>query len=437
MADQLAVYSLEQHRRHLAAREQEVLAAMSSASARKLGLLEQELAHLREMLADLSGSHAEMRQSLTRRLTMLSKMHNQVRADKLRAAQSAMAMGDTSAASDLFAAIEAEQSEAVGRAADAARQQALIALESVRFIEARAHIERAAGLAPDNYEILRDAATVMAACGDVKNRLRYETAAVRAAKDTYGLNSAETAESLSRLASVYQSMGGAAEAERLFLRALDIDIARLGENHPHIAARLNNIANLYRDQGRSQEAEEMLLRAIAIGEGGVGADHPEYAIWLNNLAGLYRSMGRLEEAEPLMIRALDITRRAYGETHPSTAIRLNNLAGLRRAMGRFDDAEKLYLLAIRIDKAALGPDHPDLAIDLNNLGLLYEAVGRLKDARRVFEQAGKIFAHRLGGAHQRTRQAAENIDRVDRAMLRFDPGGGQAAARRLRAAAVS
>jgi hypothetical protein len=49
-----------------------------------------------------------------------------------------------------------------------------------------------------------------------------------------------------------------------------------------------------------------MRRALAIDEASFGADHPRVAIDLNNLAQLLQDTKRLAEAEPLMRRALAI-----------------------------------------------------------------------------------------------------------------------------------
>ncbi|QTF93775.1 tetratricopeptide repeat protein, partial [Halomonas sp. BM-2019] len=93
-----------------------------------------------------------------------------------------------------------------------------------------------------------------------------------------------------------------AEAEPLMRRALAIDEASLGADHPTVAIRLNNLASLLQATNRLAEAEPLMRRALAIDEASLGADHPTVAIDLNNLAQLLQATNRLAEAEPLMRR---------------------------------------------------------------------------------------------------------------------------------------
>jgi hypothetical protein len=61
---------------------------------------------------------------------------------------------------------------------------------------------------------------------------------------------------------------------------------------------------LLKDTNRLLEAEPLMRRALAIDEASLGPDHPKVAIVLNNLALLLKHTNRLLEAEPLMRRAL-------------------------------------------------------------------------------------------------------------------------------------
>jgi len=124
------------------------------------------------------------------------------------------------------------------------------------------------------------------------------------------------------------------------LRALKIDEASLGKDHPKVAIRLNNLAQLYQATNRLKEAEPLMQRALKIDEASLGKDHPDVAIRLNNLAQLYKATNRLKEAEPLMQRHLVIflqfTRRT-GHPHPHLENAINNYAGLLMQMGHSKD----------------------------------------------------------------------------------------------------
>ncbi|CAM9170764.1 unnamed protein product, partial [Ectocarpus sp. 8 AP-2014] len=69
--------------------------------------------------------------------------------------------------------------------------------------------------------------------------------------------------------------------------------------------------------GKYAEADPLYLRAIEIGENTLGLDHPALATQLNNWAGLLESQGKFFEAEPLYRRATEIWETALGPEHPN------------------------------------------------------------------------------------------------------------------------
>ena len=197
---------------------------------------------------------------------------------------------------------------------------------------------------------------------------------------------------LNNLAGLYDSQNRLAEAERLYLEVTEIDRKALPKDHPDLARDLNNLAELYRTQNRLAEAEPLLIEAIDIDRKALPKDHPSLATHLNNLAGLYQSQNRLAEAERLYLEAIDIVRKALPKDHPQLASHLNNLANLYQSQNRLAEAERLYLEATEIDRKALPKDHPDLATGLNNLAGLYEKQNRQAEAEPLYEEAKRIKA---------------------------------------------
>ncbi|MGB5711356.1 MAG: tetratricopeptide repeat protein [Waterburya sp.] len=57
----------------------------------------------------------------------------------------------------------------------------------------------------------------------------------------------------------------------------------LGEDHPDVAQSLNNLAELYRSQGRYESAEPLYLQALAIAEATLGENHPNTKTIRDNL----------------------------------------------------------------------------------------------------------------------------------------------------------
>ena len=164
-----------------------------------------------------------------------------------------------------------------------------------------------------------------------------------------------------------------------------------GNGADETARLLRQTALNYVSRAAHAEAEPLYRRALAIDEASLGPDHPSVATSLNNLGLVLQATGRLAEAEPLYRRALAIDEASLGPDHPSVATSLNNLGLVLQATGRLAEAEPLYRRALAIDEASLGPDHPSVATSLNNLGLLLQATGRLAEVEPPMRRAVEIF----------------------------------------------
>jgi tetratricopeptide (TPR) repeat protein len=209
----------------------------------------------------------------------------------------------------------------------------------------------------------------------------------------------DVARSLNNLAELYRTQGRYAEAEPLYLEAMEMCRRLLG---PDVASSLNNLAEFYRAQGRYEEAEPLYLEAMGIYKRLLGEEHPDIATSLNNLASLYSSQEKYNEAEPLYIAALEMYKRLLGEEHPDVATSLNNLASLYSSQGKYMEAESLYLEALEKRKRLLGEEHPDVATSRWNLGVLYQDKGKYFEAEALYRQALKVVEAKLGKDHPYT-----------------------------------
>jgi tetratricopeptide (TPR) repeat protein len=224
-----------------------------------------------------------------------------------------------------------------------------------------------------------------------------------------GANHPDTASSLNNLALLYQTQGRYTEAEPLYQRALSIYERQLGGDHLDTALNFNNLAYLYNAQGKYAQAEPLLKRALEIYEQQLGADHPDTVSSLNNLAALYQAQGKYTQAEPLLRRALEIYEQQLGADHPDTANSLNNLAALYQAQGKYAQAEPVLRRALEIYEQQLGADHPDTANSLNNLAYLYNAQGKYSEAEPLLRRALEIRERQLGADHPDTANSLNNL----------------------------
>jgi tetratricopeptide (TPR) repeat protein len=187
------------------------------------------------------------------------------------------------------------------------------------------------------------------------------------------------------------AQGRYAEAEPLFMQALEKRQNSLPAEHPDIAQSLNNLAVLYDTQGRYEEAEPLYKQALEMVQNSLPAEHPDIAQSLNNLAVLYDTQGRYEEAEPLHKQALEKRQNSLPAGHPSIAGSLNNLALLYDNQGRYEEAEPLHKQALEIMEAALGRNHPNTQTLIRNLFLFYAQQEKREQASEVMERHPEVI----------------------------------------------
>jgi hypothetical protein len=163
------------------------------------------------------------------------------------------------------------------------------------------------------------------------------------------------------------------ESARWELEPLE-SLANLWADAGHESASwlLNQAGQGWHDVAEWSRAEPLMRRALGIDEARCGKDHPDVAIDLNNLAQLLKATNRLSEAEPLMRRALEIfllCSRKTGHEHPHLRAVVMNYINLLVAMELPppDRIEKLN---------SLGPE--PLTILRENLGA--SALGPLSEA---------------------------------------------------------
>jgi tetratricopeptide (TPR) repeat protein len=226
---------------------------------------------------------------------------------------------------------------------------------------------------------------------------------------SYGPDHPDVASNLNNLAELLRQTNRHAEAEPLIRRALEIDEKNFGPDHPDVARDLNNLAHLLHTANRLAEMEPLSRRALEIWGKSFGPDHPRLAVGLGNLAEVLRQTNRHAEAEPVIRRALEIDEKNFGPDHPNVAARLNVLEGLMRDTNRYAEAEPLVRRALAIDEASYGPDHPKVAMHLNNLANLLGATNRVHEAEPLSRRALGIYETRLGRDHPRTVNVRKNL----------------------------
>ncbi|EJN08759.1 TPR repeat-containing protein [Bradyrhizobium sp. YR681] len=246
---------------------------------------------------------------------------------------------------------------------------------------ARALLEQAVGLAPENASYHVNLAKVLHALGALDEAEQQFRSAIR-------LGPGEADGHLG-LAHLLRAQGRAEEAsgclsEAVRLRPDDADTRGIHANLLHDLGRLdeaelhylqacrvrpdfpevlNNLGNICQSRGRLEEAEAHFRRALSC--------RPEFPETCNNLGNLLRELGRPEEAEGYCREALRL-RPDYPTAH-------NNLGNALKEHGAYEAAEFHYREALRLK--------PDYAEVYNNLGSLFGDFAALDKAEDCYRRA--------------------------------------------------
>jgi len=175
-------------------------------------------------------------------------------------------------------------------------------------------------------------------------------------------------------------------------KALDLDIAEYGPDHPSVAGDMSNIANALMMHVGYPEADKLLHQALAIGERSLGPDHPQVATYCNNLVNLYRRQEMWGEALPYARRAVAIREKTLPPNHPLTARAVMNLATIIAADGGPQEAEHLFERGLAMQAKSLPPVHGDIAYARQLHGENLRALGRFADARDEYGRSLELYA---------------------------------------------
>jgi tetratricopeptide (TPR) repeat protein/predicted Ser/Thr protein kinase len=204
---------------------------------------------------------------------------------------------------------------------------------------------------------------------------------------------------LRAIGAVQWKQGAYDEALASLERALEIDEAALGPEHPDIAASLKMLGNVEFERGAYDRALARYQRALSIKETVLGPDHPDIAGLLDNIGAVRGTQGARDEALELHQRALSIKEAALGPEHPAVAGSLVNVGVELQYRGERTRALASYERALRIWEATLGPDHPHVASVLNNIGNIHTKLGAHEQALAAQRRALAIIEATSGPDH--------------------------------------
>lgn len=267
------------------------------------------------------------------------------------------------------------------------------------------------------------------------------------------------------MAQRFLEQGRNADAERLFLSALDHKVERLGEEHPESEKCLEDICKFYTNFGRYQLAEEFaetLLRVrslttspideiynktveqlahiyeqigkqsaaeglyrflLTLQEEVVGADSLTMVFALNRLAECYMRQGDYMAALPLYERALAVEEAAYGPFAVETNNSLTELARVYQALRNFDKATEILKRQVIILEAVHGPNGLSVASCLARMAEIFDEAGNKPEAEALYQRVTSIYENAYGKNSGTVQLMYRKLDQLRMDKARTQQGG--------------
>jgi tetratricopeptide (TPR) repeat protein len=233
---------------------------------------------------------------------------------------------------------------------------------------------------------------------------------VRGAKDP------RTLASLQHLGEAYRREGRFGDAEKTLLEAVD-GLRATGTQPKATAAALSALGTLYCDQGRLDEAEATLSKALSMNlpEG----DEPVVADSMLVLATAFRESGKIDRAMPLLKKAEAIY---VAHNDPRAGLALHGIGLIHLLEGRRSMAEEALVEAHRVVTSSSGTDSPIAALINIDLAIVYNAAKRRKEACSLIDTALPCIREHYGTSRPGARAliTCALIHAEDRQMARAD-----------------
>jgi tetratricopeptide (TPR) repeat protein len=198
------------------------------------------------------------------------------------------------------------------------------------------------------------------------------------------------------LGRTYLDAGKATEAAQLLERVHELRTEQLGQEHLDTLASMNDLARCYYKLKHHPEALALREDLVRLRTAKLGRDHPDTLTSMMNLANSYAALNRFDEALTLHQETLALRKIRLGEDDLDTLKSLNNVANCFAALGQPGEILKLHQETLERRRAQLGPDNPDTLTSMNNVAMAYSTLGHHAEALELFEET---FAKRQAKLH--------------------------------------
>jgi CHAT domain-containing protein/Tfp pilus assembly protein PilF len=212
------------------------------------------------------------------------------------------------------------------------------------------------------------------------------------------------------IARCYAMLNHKEQAEKYYLKALELTQIAYGQVHERVADIFNTMACFYMDEGRYARAKECAESAHAIDMKIHGpAAHAEKIEHMNTLALIFDHIGAYKKAKELYERIDYLLTQQWGQNHPFVGAINNNLAGIYFQLKHYPTAKKYYSKALTAVKRDAHKYPDDYARTLNNMAVLYKTISQHAQAESYYYSALTIYEQTYGCCHPYVGAAYNNL----------------------------
>jgi tetratricopeptide (TPR) repeat protein len=222
------------------------------------------------------------------------------------------------------------------------------------------------------------------------------------------------------LGETLQTTGKHDEARELLTRAIGIQSAELGSEHPEVLNSLNNLAASYQAEGNLEQAEKLILQVYAARQSTLSATSPEFLGSLNQLASLYYQQGDFAKAAPFFEKIVKVLPEVLPEHHPAFARYHGNYGACLGKLGQMEDAEEHVLLAYQTINDSLGPDNESTLFYLKNVHGFYWSWGKIDKAEKHHRMFVRSILRTVDHDKSGRDSAGFWIDQLELKLRKFD-----------------
>jgi CHAT domain-containing protein/tetratricopeptide (TPR) repeat protein len=255
----------------------------------------------------------------------------------------------------------------------------------------------------DRYRKAKNAAAMDSAIGC------YDSA-IALTESAFGASDTAVATCLNGLGKCYYWQRDFERGEAANRKAIEIWENALGPDHPSVARGLRGLADFYAwKTSRYADAEKLYLRAIDLLEDAPGTYRLDFALTLTCLGELCVGLDRFTEAESILRRAVDTYSELPGSQIHIQFLPLLVLGAASVRQEKYDEAES-YILRARDNIAQLhGEDHYYMSSVYRHLANIYAHQGRYEEATTAAERAIRIVENEFGNEHYELIPRLQNL----------------------------